>query len=313
MPAKARLNEGDERSALVQWKSNKVNVVPMSDFVKLENDETYELDKEYKVVFNKQKYPCILKFIGNLFLNLNLHVYIKANIIILILFKGTNDECLAKETELIGYMQNESLKSNINKGPSAKVTQGKVVELKDQAKLNFLEANNEELMKRLADAEAKIVHYENKVSGLIKQLEDKPSNILDLDLISKPNLIAIGTCIFNAVGTQADLDQIILKEENRKIQQKMVKNYFILIKKLIFYIYCINFYTKVALSTLFPNEMVTVSLKQYVISMHNKTKPSSQLLRTLVSGIFTEKLNELANNNAESLSEMPIIQACKGK
>ncbi len=76
MPAKARLNEGDERSALVQWKSNKVNVVPMSDFVKLENDETYELDKEYKVVFNKQKYPCILKFIGNLFLNLNLHVYI---------------------------------------------------------------------------------------------------------------------------------------------------------------------------------------------------------------------------------------------
>ena len=73
MSTKTKLNEGDERYALVQWKSIKFSVIQMSAFFKLENEGTYELDKEYKVVFNKQKYRCILKFIGNVFLNL--HAY----------------------------------------------------------------------------------------------------------------------------------------------------------------------------------------------------------------------------------------------
>jgi hypothetical protein len=47
-------NTGDERYALVQWKTAKflVNVIPMSDFVKLPNKEQiYKLESDYKVRF----------------------------------------------------------------------------------------------------------------------------------------------------------------------------------------------------------------------------------------------------------------------
>jgi hypothetical protein len=62
------------RYALVRWKTTKplFNVIPMKDFVKLNSEETYQLDNEYKVRFQDEKskkiknFPAQIKFIGKL-------------------------------------------------------------------------------------------------------------------------------------------------------------------------------------------------------------------------------------------------------
>jgi hypothetical protein len=58
---------------LVEWKMKKpcFNVIPMTDFVDLDLDDEYIIDREYKVRFIDSKssrwkiFPAILKFKGN--------------------------------------------------------------------------------------------------------------------------------------------------------------------------------------------------------------------------------------------------------
>jgi len=52
----------DERFGLVNWKSTeKYNVISMKDF---EKSDDYNLDEEYRVKWNGQRYAAVLKFIG---------------------------------------------------------------------------------------------------------------------------------------------------------------------------------------------------------------------------------------------------------
>lgn len=139
----------DKRYALVQWKNGKVNVVPMADFVRLSDNETdYKLESEYKVLFGSSRYPAIVKFIG------------------------TQPECYEKESDLIvEYSNDDTLRKNIKKNPSAKIVNDNLHDLKTSNKIDLLQTKVEELEIKLADSNSKLSALENENKHLKDELE----------------------------------------------------------------------------------------------------------------------------------------------
>jgi hypothetical protein len=204
-PNKAQLlNKDDKRWSIVNWTDKNsqdlFNVVPMGNFIKNQNNESYKLDGRYKCYWDDlKKHGCVIKFIGTL------------------------GECKKEEVNFKPADQNIKLKAKIRKDASTKNIKDANAEMttivQHEITQRELTSANELIKSQSVEIEQLKQEINRlKISKPVDQINTPSningSNIDTLSIIDKDNFLKIAKCILNLFGSRSDVEELEIKDLN---------------------------------------------------------------------------------------------------